>query len=78
MNPYIENRALAMVFNPTDHMVTTTLRLPLYYAGLDTKVAVYERGDLMGVHGVDRDYSVVVPITLNAKGITSFLIKQSS
>jgi hypothetical protein len=34
VNPALPTKAMAVVYNPTDHEMTETLRLPLYYSGL--------------------------------------------
>jgi hypothetical protein len=36
VNPALEERALAVVWNPLDHEVERTIELPLHYAGLQT------------------------------------------
>ncbi|CAI8032348.1 hypothetical protein GBAR_LOCUS18287, partial [Geodia barretti] len=38
VNPFITNRGLAVVFNPTSTSLNFTLSLPLYYTGISNKV----------------------------------------
>ena len=65
VNPFITNRGLAMVFNPTSSSLNFTLSLPLYYTGITSKVLaqllfsaqiVYTCGhqiELLGVHQIE-------------------------
>jgi len=68
-------RALAMVFNPTDHEQTDTMRLPLYYAGLRDKAHIREQEGDPKEYPLTRDYTVTVPLTLAAKSITWLLLE---
>lgn len=43
VNPNLKEKALAMLFNPTDADIVRTVRLPLYYTGLQRKVRVREQ-----------------------------------
>lgn len=43
VNPRLKEKALAMLFNPTDADIVRTVRLPLYYTGLQRKVRVREQ-----------------------------------
>ena len=44
VNPFITNKGLAMVFNPTLEHITATLTLPLYYTGLTDLAKVSQMG----------------------------------
>jgi hypothetical protein len=60
-----KERAMLVIFNqhPTNH-VNTTIRVPLYYAGLDTTASV----SLMGAQAVSmtlaRDWSVEIVVSV--------------
>ena len=74
-NPGLREKGLAMLFNPTDHHVETTIRLPLYYTGL-TDTALIREGDGDPTrYELDRAYNVELPVALDAKGITWFVVK---
>ena len=74
-NPALREKGLAMVFNPTDERVETTLRLPLYYTGLTDAALVREQeGDAIS-YELDREYGVDVPVSLEARGITWFVVE---
>ena len=78
VNPYIENKALAMVFNPTNEHIIKNLTFPMYYAGIRDKAMVSEMGGMakeytvaQGMNGVGIEVSVDLP----ALGITWYLFK---
>lgn len=60
-----KERAMLVVFNQNPHVsVNTTLRVPLYYSGLDAVAAVSEEGGTPTTMKLGRDWSVQVPIVL--------------
>jgi hypothetical protein len=77
-HPEDDVAGLAMVYNPTDVPVNTTIRLPCYYMGI-TDVALVEEGDRastkvrMTLDGPD--YGIDVRVNLPAKGITWFTVQ---
>jgi hypothetical protein len=75
VNPRLKQKGLAMVFNPLDHPVKRTLRLPLYYTGLgDTAVIRREDGQAAS-YKLDRQYSVEVPLEMAPGGVTPLVIE---
>jgi hypothetical protein len=74
-NPALPEKGLAMVFNPTDQRVETTLRLPLYYTGLTAAALVREQGGDATRYELDREHGVDVPVSLDAKGITWLVVE---
>jgi hypothetical protein len=66
--------ALAMVYNPTDRDLTTTLKLPLYYTGLTDKAMIREQEGETSEYKLDREYNVYVPVKIAAKTITWFVV----
>jgi len=75
VNPQLEEKGLAMVFNPTDRLIETTLELSLYYTGLEETASISEKDNIGKTYKLDRDYHVQIPITLGPKGITWFVIR---
>ena len=63
-----------MAYNPTDQRVEATLRLPLYYTGLTDAALVREQEGDSTRYELDREYGVDVPVSLEAKGITWFVV----
>jgi len=75
VNAQTREKALAMVFNPTDMEQHAELTLPLYYTGLTKRASIREQDGELHDHEISRDYKVTVPITLPAKGITWFVVE---
>ena len=74
VNSQIDERALAMVYNPTQTEQTTTLRLPLYYAGLSDRAFIREQEGLPMEYLLDREYCVEVPVKMEPKAVTYFVV----
>jgi hypothetical protein len=66
VNPDLERRGLAMLYNPLLTPVRRTVRLPLYYTGLTGRARVREQGGEPMVYELARDYSIEVPVTIPA------------
>ena len=75
VNPFLDNKGLAMVFNPTQDHQTTNLTLPLYYTGLDLVAKIQEQEGDQHTYQLERDYSVDVYVELPPYSITWFLIR---
>ena len=52
VNPKLEKRGLAMVFNPTSTTLSRKLILPLYYTGISTEAMILHEGVMPGEHHV--------------------------
>jgi len=76
INSQLEERALAMVYNPADGEVATTLELPLYYAGLTDKAEIREQDGEPREYKLDRGCRVSIPVNLGPKRFTWFIVKE--
>lgn len=74
VNPKENNKGMALFFNPTDKVMTRTVKLPLYYTGLTKEALIAERGVKAKRYKLNRDYSVDIVITIPANGSTWLLI----
>jgi hypothetical protein len=70
-----KERALAMVYNPTNAPVKTKLRLPLYYTGLTSTAAVRHEGGRAVRYTLDREYGITVPISMGPRSITWYVVE---
>ncbi|CAM6055214.1 unnamed protein product [Sphagnum tenellum] len=61
-NPALEQRGLAMFFNPTDAAIKDVIELPLYYTGLTATARLAHKGGKLETLTLERDYSVQVSI----------------
>ena len=78
VNPYITNRGLAMIFNPTQSTISRSISLPLYYTGISNKAMVLHEGQTPGtVIALERDYSIQVSVEMAAQTVTWVLIQSA-
>lgn len=75
INPELKEKALAMIFNPCEKDITRTIKLPLYYTGLEKKAYIRERESKAKVYRLNRDYTVEITVTIPAKGYTWFVVE---
>ncbi len=75
VNSQCPQKALAMVYNPTDAAIDTRLTLPLYYTGLTDKAMIRQQEGSATEYRLDREYNVTVPVNVPAKGITWFVVE---
>lgn len=76
VNPDLENRAMAVVYNPLDTEVERTLTLPLYYSGLSSAASVREKSGEWRRYALDREYRIRVPVRIPARGVTWLVLRK--
>ena len=75
VNPGLEVKGLAAVFNPTDREIARDWTLPLYYTGLTTRARIRERDGPARDFALDRFFRVTVPVRLAPRSLTWFFIQ---
>jgi hypothetical protein len=75
VNPALEEKGLAMVFNPLDRPVEKALEHPLYYTGLTEVARIREQEGASKEYALDRAYTVRVPVAIPARGVTWLVIE---
>lgn len=75
VNPGLEEKGFAMLYNPTNKEITRVIKLPLYYTGLTRKAKISQDGDKARKYRLKRDYSVEVEVTIPASGHTCLQIR---
>ena len=75
VNPALQERGLAMIYNPLDTSVKRTVRLPLYYSGLTTGVRIREQEGPAKAYALNRAYEVEVPVQIPARGLTWLVVE---
>lgn len=74
-NPQLDRKGMLCVYNPLDHVVTKTLRVNLYYTGLnDTATLRFGNGDVV-TQELARDYTIDVQVTVPAGDMTWAVIQ---
>jgi len=74
VNPRLKERGMLVVFNPLNEPVTKTLRVNLYYTGLDSSARIREQGGTVKRFKLGRDHSVELPVQIPAQGVKWFVI----
>jgi hypothetical protein len=75
VNPQLKTKGLMMVYNPLKERITRSIRVPLYYTGLTTTARVREKGVAPKLYTLDRDYSIVLDITMEPGAYTWLTIE---
>jgi len=75
VNSNLQQRALAMFYNPLAKTVTRTMRLPLYYTGLTESARIRQEDGPWRTMELDRDYGVALPVTVPAQEHTWFIVE---
>ncbi len=75
VNPKLEQKGMLVVFNPLKETVKRTLRVNVYYTGLTDKTTVRDMTGEAKVYQLDRDYSIEIPVEMNAESFCWFLLE---
>jgi hypothetical protein len=75
VNPALREKALLLVFNPTDREITETLTVPLYYAGLTGPARVREGEGKAREHPLDRLGAARIPVRVAPRGFAWFVVE---
>ena len=75
VNPKLQIKGLAMVYNPTGPNITEQLRLPLYYTGLTDAVKIREQAGEEKIFQLNRKYEITLPVEVAGHGTTWFTIE---
>ena len=74
VDPNLNEKGLAMFFNPTNETLSQTIKLPLYYTGHSSEVSIKEKEGKRISYKLARDYSVELKVEIPANGSTWFVI----
>jgi len=75
VNPQLEQKGFAEVFNPLSTPVKTSLRLPLYYTGLTGQAKIREQEGTAKTVALNRQYEIEIPVELAPGASTWFVIE---
>ncbi|MBQ4532019.1 MAG: NPCBM/NEW2 domain-containing protein [Alistipes sp.] len=75
INPNLKEKALAMFFNPTDQEMIRTIKVPLYYTGLDKIAKIREQEGRSKNYKIDRNYYVTLEVVIPANGYTWYVVE---
>lgn len=74
VNYALEEKAFAVVFNPTTQALNQSIAFPLYYTGLTDSALFSREGGAPVAYALARDYSVTLPVALAPQSVTWFLV----
>lgn len=75
VNPEIEEKGLAMFFNPTESDIERKIKLPLYYTGLSDRAKISVEGGKYRTYRINRDYTVDIIVKIPANGHTWIVVE---
>ncbi|WP_136464811.1 hypothetical protein [Flagellimonas onchidii] len=75
VNPNGKEKSMLMVYNPTDKEISKTIKVPLYYTGLEKETHVESQNGAVSTHKLARDYSIDLKVTVPANSYTWAIMK---
>lgn len=75
VDPQGKEKGLAVLYNPTKSAITRTLRLPVYYTGLNNTVSLSEQEGKTEQLKVDGQGMVTYTVTIPAESYTWLLMR---
>jgi hypothetical protein len=76
VNPGLETKGLAVLYNPADGEVSENWTLPLYYTGLADTARIREREGPFREYRLDRFFRVEISVRLGPRQLTWFVIEE--
>lgn len=74
-NPFLKNKGLLMLYNPTDKEIKKEIKVPLYYTGISKTAKISEKDGKTKKYKLNRDYTVELEINIPAYGNNWYVIK---
>lgn len=68
VNPSLKEKAMVLLYNPTNQEIKRDIKLPLYYTGLTNKAQISELGKNKKEYKLDRFFYVTVSVTIPSNG----------
>lgn len=75
LNPYLKQKGLVMLFNPTKEKITRKITLPLYYTGLTTTAMVQEKDQPDKRYALNRNYEIEINVTIAPENYTWLILQ---
>jgi hypothetical protein len=75
VNPQLKNKALLMLYNPTNERITRIINLPLYYSGLTEHATIREKEGNRKKYSLNREYEVPLNVTLEPESYSWWVIE---
>ncbi|QEC68627.1 alpha-galactosidase [Panacibacter ginsenosidivorans] len=75
VNPHLKTKGLLLLYNPLKEKITRTIKVPLYYTGLNSIADVSEKDKPAKRYQLNRNHTIDLTFTLEAEGFTWFIIE---
>ena len=75
VNPTLKEKAMALLYNPTDKEIVRKIKLPLYYTGLKDRAKISTLGESPKTYKLDRAYNATITVTIPARGNTWLIVE---
>jgi len=75
VNPKLKTKGLLMLYNPLKEKITRTIKLPLYYTGLNREVRIGEKESKKQVKVLNRKHEIELSFTISPESYTWFVIE---
>jgi hypothetical protein len=76
VNPDLETKGLAMIYNPTDKKIKKEITLSLYYTGLTDQASIRVMNGETVSYPLNREYQITIPVEVEAHGQIWVLIEE--
>ena len=70
VNPSLKEKGFVMLYNPLDRAIERSVKLPVYYTGKHDVIEIREKNGTPRPYKADRNYEVVVEVSIPANGYT--------
>ncbi|MGN6436022.1 MAG: alpha-galactosidase [Agriterribacter sp.] len=75
VNPSLKTKGLLMLYNPTKEKITRSVKIPLYYAGLNQSAKIAEKEKAKQTLTLNRDREMTLTFTLEPESYTWYTIE---
>ena len=75
VNPKLKTKGLLMLYNPLKEKITRTVKLPLYYTGLNREVSIGEKENRKHVKILDRNHEIELSFMIEPESYTWFVLE---
>jgi len=75
VNPHLKIKGLIMLYNPLKEKITRIIKIPVYYAGLNTVAIVSEKGKTRKTFNIDRKYEIELAFIIEPESYAWFTIE---
>ena len=75
VNPNLKTKGLLMLYNPLKEKITRTIKVPLYYAGINTTAVLTEKENRKRSVSLNRKYEIELSFSIEPESYTWFTIE---